>query len=58
MVSNSFYPNAVLLGTIITGTLNTMVYKYQNQQPTDYGPFVHPYMQVNNFINQRHSVCF
>ena len=31
MVSNSFYPNAVLLGTIITGTLNTMVYKYQNQ---------------------------
>ncbi|CAD8177304.1 unnamed protein product [Paramecium octaurelia] len=49
MVKNSekskHFINILLVGMVIIGTLNTLVYKYQNTTVIDGVSFMHPYMQ-------------
>lgn len=46
MPPTKLFVNSLLIGMIITGTLNTLVYKFQNTTVIDQVRFNHPYMQV------------
>ncbi|CAD8148425.1 unnamed protein product [Paramecium pentaurelia] len=41
-----FFINSLLVGMILVGTFNTLVYKYQNTTVIDGVTFIHPYMQA------------
>ena len=53
---SAVFINSLLVGMILVGTFNTLVYKYQNTTKIDGVTFIHPYMQVY-IISIHEALC-